>query len=74
MKKRLLAAPVVAMIVGATTSAVRADKPASLDGRGAGVDREASARHRCTRIQDGTLLNPDGSPIRVGFDEWGYNY
>ena len=27
-----------------------------------------------TTIQDGTLLRSDGVLIRVGFDEWGYNY
>jgi len=28
----------------------------------------------CARIQDGTLLTSDGSPIVPGFDSWGYNY
>jgi len=30
--------------------------------------------NNCARIQDGTLLTSDGSPIVPGFDSWGYNY
>lgn len=29
---------------------------------------------KCTTIQSGTLLASDGSVIKTGFDEWGYNY
>src|SRR3989339_1138424 len=28
----------------------------------------------CTTIQSGTLLASNGSVLKVGFDEWGYNY
>ena len=28
----------------------------------------------CTTIQDGTLTDPEGDSIVVGFDDWGYNY
>lgn len=28
----------------------------------------------CTTIQDGTLLDSQGDPLVLGFNEWGYNY
>ena len=28
----------------------------------------------CTTIQDGTLLASDGTPVVVGYDQWGYNF
>jgi len=32
------------------------------------------AKTECTTIQSGTLLRSDGTPIVLGYDEWGYNY
>jgi hypothetical protein len=34
----------------------------------------AMAETQCTTIQSGTLLRSDGTPIVLGYDEWGYNY
>jgi len=40
-------------------------------GIGVGV---VMAKTECTTIQSGTLLRSDGTPIVLGYDEWGYNY
>jgi len=40
-------------------------------GIGVGV---VMAKTGCTTIQSGTLLRSDGTPIVLGYDEWGYNY
>lgn len=29
---------------------------------------------RCTTIQDGGVIDSVGSPVAIGFDQWGYNY
>jgi hypothetical protein len=29
---------------------------------------------QCTTIQDGTLVDSAGTPIKTGYDTWGYNY
>jgi hypothetical protein len=34
----------------------------------------AEAPNQCATIQSGELLASDGSPIEMGFDQWGYNY
>lgn len=34
----------------------------------------AAAPGKCARIQDGTIMGPNGETIQTGYDEWGYNY
>ena len=34
----------------------------------------SGASAKCTKIQSGTLLDPEGSIISTGFNDWGYNY
>jgi hypothetical protein len=34
----------------------------------------AAKKDACTTIKDGTLLASDGTPLVLGYDQWGYNY
>jgi hypothetical protein len=34
----------------------------------------ATAAADCTRIQAGTLVDSNGNPLRLGYDQYGYNY
>jgi hypothetical protein len=33
-----------------------------------------AGKQKCVTIQDGTLVDANGNPLRVGFDDFGYNY
>jgi hypothetical protein len=59
MKKLLVFSVALIVIAVASTVFVLAAKPDFLF---------------CTKIKSGTLLASDGSTIKVGYDQWGYNY
>lgn len=71
MRKRLLLAFVIVVVLAVTASVAWADKPIRLDAAGNEVEWESTD---CTAIQDGTLLTSDGEVITTGYDQWGYNY
>jgi opacity protein-like surface antigen len=71
MKKRLLLAFVIVVVLAVTASVAWADKPIRLDAEGNEVEWESTD---CTTIQDGTLLTSDDEVITTGYDQWGYNY
>jgi hypothetical protein len=73
MKKRLLLAFVIVVVLAVTASVAWADKPIRLDAEGNEVEWE-NTDSSCTTIQDGTLLTSDGEVITTGYDQFGYNY
>ncbi|MBT3190614.1 MAG: hypothetical protein HN736_18100 [Anaerolineae bacterium] len=40
----------------------------------ANISDVSAKKNACTTIQSGDLVASDGSPILLGFDDWGYNY
>jgi len=34
----------------------------------------AAKKDKCTTIQGGELVDGNGDPLTVGYDQWGYNY
>lgn len=38
------------------------------------ITPQTASAQNCVKIQSGTLVAGDGTPITTGFDKWGYNY
>lgn len=73
MKKRILIALVIVLVLAASASLVWADKPVGFDAKG-NETAWANNNSACTKIQDGTLTASTGELLTTGYDEFGYNY
>lgn len=71
MKKRLLLAFVIVVVLAVTASVAWADKPIRLDAEGNEVEWASGG---CATIQSGSITDSAGNPLTVGYDQFGYNY
>ena len=71
MKKRMLIAFAVMLVMAMAATAVWADRPVQYDSEGNEI---GWANSSCTNIQSGEITDSASIPLTVGYDEFGYNY
>lgn len=75
MKRNVFTALLVIVVTLAfSTSTALADKPVGTDAQGNEIAWANAATSACAKIQDGTITDSVGQTIKVGFDQFGYNY
>lgn len=69
--KRIFSMIIAFALVLMSTSAAFADNPAAPDSQ---TEGNGNPKPKCTKINSGLLTDSAGNPLKMGYDEFGYNY